>query len=163
GGENYRAVESCLPLQAGDELRIENAAPPGCQLVLLWLDTRGQLHRLHEKTARTESSPLFFPPRDKAVPPPGPPRPAVPPGLGCRGRVVPTAEMEEVLRGVKLARLPDYTLIHISRDEVRAAHHSRGPGLPVERDDPEGDVCRRLDELRRHLRERCDVVVGLTF
>jgi tRNA A-37 threonylcarbamoyl transferase component Bud32 len=163
GGENYRAVENCLPLQTGDELRIESAAPPGCRLVLLWLDTGGKLHRLHETTAGAETAPFFYPQLNKAVPLVGPPGTELLLVLGCRGRAVPVAEMEEALRRVKLALLPEYTLVHISRDEVRAAHHSRGPGLPVERDDPEGEVCRRLDELRLYLREHCDVVVGLAF
>ena len=158
-GQRYGDVIRHLPLETGDEVRLETERPAGFHAVLLWIDSDGIVHELLVAEAGAE---MVYPASGHAVPIKG--RPGTELILLCarRGGPVDIERLRDTLAGVRdWPALPGSSVLRLGRDGVTVENTGRGPGAARRRDDPEGEVAERLRQLGAELHERCEVLVGI--
>jgi eukaryotic-like serine/threonine-protein kinase len=162
--DRYRDLVAVAPLRTGSELEVRVEVPAGTHAALFLFTSEGRLRLLAAQPAGASASSLRYPAEGKAA------RLAGPPGtelvLVCGRREGPVG-LEEV-RGVWGAAgawpaLPPQSVLGLQADRVVVERTHRdlvlGPGRP----DPEGEVRKRLEELRRQMRQRFPLFEGLAF
>jgi hypothetical protein len=152
-----------LPLQKSDALAVEVDLPAGCHACLALRTAAGAVRVLDRWEAKDESRAIRYPTKG-ALPLRGPAGTEV--LLWCVRRAGPVDEagLAEACGPVEAwPMLPGRSLLVVERDQVRTKGKSRDFGAPVRRDDPEGEVRRRLEEVRKRLRGQCEALAGLAF
>jgi serine/threonine protein kinase len=162
GNDRYRDLIYSLPLQTGDELRIEAERPAGFHAALLWVDPDGIMHVL--ATARPEDggNTIVYPEVGQAVPLRGRPGTELILLCGRRDRPIDTGTLQRKLAQVKeWPALPRSSIVRLTLDGVTVENTDRGPGQPKQQDDPEGTITDRLRQIQKDLREECEVLTGV--
>ncbi|HLJ93425.1 MAG TPA: serine/threonine-protein kinase [Gemmataceae bacterium] len=150
-----------LPLRSNDRLTIRCPWPADCRsAALFWFDTEGQLKEVtRSNDPRTE---LVYPEEGKRVRLDGPPGTDV--VLVCASRSAHTiseAEMAKLFQaGQPWPALPATVMVAMDRDKIEV---QRERSLGPVGEDPIYEVQKRLEQLQRDLRDRCDFIKGIAF
>jgi hypothetical protein len=153
------------PLRDGEEVRLQADARPGLHVALFWFSSEGQLTRVAEARAQPDRFALEYPSDPKmSAPLTGPPgTEAV---LVCGRRSGPIG-LDELLAAwgeqTPWPELPRASVLRLMPEEVRVEQSGRALGEPQIRNDPEGEVRRRLEEVRSRLAPHFEFFEGLAF
>lgn len=162
--DHYEELVGSLPLQAGDELRIELDALNGFYVSLLWADTEGKVHELDSTTPEHPRALQFPKEMGHSSPIAGAPGTEFIVACARRDRPVDLAKLRAELQHVQnWPKLPGSLLLFVGREGVTRVNGDRGPGPLKLRVDPEQEVKDRLRALQQSLEGECEVLVGLSF
>lgn len=163
--DGYRDLAPVAPLRTGDELQVRADVPAGFYASLFLFGSTGQIELLAGKGPEGPPSPLRYPAEpDKAVPLEGPEGTELLLVCGRRSGRVGVDEVRAAWgQEGRWPALPGLTILRMQPDRVVVEQSGKGLGAPKDRPDPEAEVRRRLDELRRRLHDRFEYVEGLAF
>jgi tRNA A-37 threonylcarbamoyl transferase component Bud32 len=161
----YLDLLDAVPVHGGSELRVEITIPARMYGTLFLVNGQSRLFRLQDVTAAYQPQPMHYPQADnRSAPLEGPPGSEF--VLACvRKAGPPEASMlqEWLNSGKPLPALPAQSVLRLRPGGVRVEQHGRDLGTPRDRPDPEGEVRRRLDELRLRLLGPMDSFDGVVF
>jgi hypothetical protein len=163
GGDWLELPLWLLPLQKGDELAVEVDLPSGHHGCLVLRTATGKV-RVLERWRPQDAERMVRYPMKGAVPLRGPAGTEV--LLFCAGRAGPVDEaavVEALGQTGAWPVLPAGSVLVVERDRVRVRGKSRDFGPAVPRADPEGEVRKRLDDMRKGVRSRCEALAGVAF
>lgn len=163
--DRYVDLIDRVPLHEADEVQIQVEVPRGLGATLFLLGSAGRLQRLAEITPDRPARLLRFPEQAKhSIPVVGPAGTEVLLVCGRPSGPVQLEEVQVLLTGTQpWPALPGQAVLRLERNCVTVLQSGRDFGAPRDRPDPEGDVLRRLEELRLCLREHFELVEGLAF
>jgi serine/threonine protein kinase len=151
-----------VPLTAGDELQIRAQVPEGLHASLFAIEGGGRCRHLGDGAPGRL---LLYPPESgRFVPLEGEAGTEL--LLVCWRRRGP-ATVEEFSRfwnsDASWPALPRDSVLRFDLEGVHVVQKGRPLGMPRSRPDPEGEIHRRLEELRQQLRDHFDYVFGIAF
>jgi hypothetical protein len=164
-GKRWRALPYCLPLRNGDEMTVQVDLPAEYHGCLALRTATGAVRILGRWSAEDAGRTVRYPAgANEAVRLRGPAGTEV--LLWCvrRDGQVDEAALVEACGPVQAwPLLPEGSLLAVERERVRVKVQSRDVGPIVRRADPEGEVLKRLDEVRKRLYPKCEALAGLAF
>jgi tRNA A-37 threonylcarbamoyl transferase component Bud32 len=161
----YRALNAVVPVHTGEDLEVQAELPAGVHGALFLWSADGRLRRLAVWTPAESPRRVRYPQDEgQAVPLTGAPGTEV---LLLCVRAPGPVELAEVrgagegMRGVPL--LPSATVLRLERERVLVEQAGRGLGPERSRPNPEAEVLRRLETLRRRLGGHLEGLAGVAF
>jgi len=160
--KRYWELSDRVPLGKAEEVRVEAVAPAGMHTALFVL-SGNRLNALATAAPADEDRTISYPEgSQKSSKLVGKGNEVV---LLLARRTGPAGveELRGLVGDVAWPELPDRSVLRLTPDGVKVVQTGRDFGAPNERADPEGEVRRGLDELRRRLGGNFDHVEGLAF
>jgi tRNA A-37 threonylcarbamoyl transferase component Bud32 len=161
----YVELAHALPLQNGDELKIQGQVPAGVHAALFLFTSSGGLEQLADWPAATESFELRYPQSEgDTAPLEGPPGTEF--LLVCTDRSEPVTleNVRSAWQDLKpLDPLPNYTVAVVDSAGIRFEDYGKGLGAAIGHDDPQAAVRRRLESVLHELSGRYSGVAGIAF
>jgi predicted Ser/Thr protein kinase len=159
----YIDMPDPTPLHNGDQVRIRAAIPAEMHGSLFAVNAAGLVALLRDVPPADAVQELTFPASEgQAVPLGGPPGTELVLVCGRRSGRVTVAELQRWWNEPWPA-LPEASVLRLERERVVVEQKGRDFGAPRDRPDPEGEVRRRLEELRGRLLGQVDYFEGLAF
>ena len=161
----FLELVDCVPVRTGDEIRIETAAPAGMHAALFVQSSSGNLARLAASLPGDEDRPFGYPENvNKGSKLTGASGNEL--ILLCARRLgpIPAEDVRPLLADYSAGpALPGDAVLGLSPAGCKAIQKSRDLGPLTDRANPEGEVMKGLDELRRRLRPHFDYFEAIVF
>jgi predicted Ser/Thr protein kinase len=155
-----------LPVLTGYEMQVEVSPPQGLHVTLFYLSSSGKLVEMVHMPRTTEAVKLYYPSKDATqfATLRGPSGTECWLVCGNRSGPVTVADLEKIWpKAGAWPQLPKDALYRLMRGQIVAEAGNRDIGEVKQRDNPEGEVVRFLEELESKLRPQVDYYEGLAF
>lgn len=160
----FLPLHAAAPLQSGDRIQLVATIPPGVFSTVFLVSSTGQVRELASAEAAATEQTIRFPTgENQVVPLTGAPGTEVLLVCGRRGSRVQAAELEALLRELPWPRLPEYSILRMTKDRVEVEQAGRDLGSPQTLPSPESVVRSHLDHLRQSLAADCPLLEAIAF